>query len=502
MGDGGVLPGHMRQNTEPPLWLFNPPTTSAFNASWANYGLWMSFLALGSLSLVLISGVLGDIFGRRRVMLIGLVGLLVANVLAIIAPTPPVLLVSRVIASIFGPLVLPLSLSILFLAFADDELARSRALAVFVLLTNTAVLTAGLLGQLMNTLLDYRGMFLVSTVLALVAIVFIWRETTESRVPQDRRVDVVGHAAWALTVLLMMASLVAWRIDRPNARLAATLSLIGVAIGVAFLVWWDRRTPDSIFGYSQIKRRALIVLILYGACMQFGFVGLATQIRNTLQAVYGYHVVLATLALTPLLLGMAFTVFYATRRLTTVRAQPLLAASLAIGALVSLLVVLTNAGASYPWLALLLLVFGAVMVIANVTWTAVFFLAMPDDVVGVRTGINSSVFQLGGTIGGSVTAALLVDIGLSFYRQLLLVGGVPGDRIPDALAALNTILDPATPSAVLDPAIAERLLAGYQLAYLMAFNRVILLIAAVCAVGSILVWYALPRLQPAKAVEQ
>ncbi|NTU78161.1 MAG: MFS transporter [Chloroflexales bacterium] len=145
------------KNTEPPPWIYHPPATAAFNAGWATYGIWMSLVALGALAFLLVGGVLGDIFGRQRVLLIGLGGLIAANLLAVVAPTAPWFFASRFIAGAFGTLVLPLSLSVLYLAFADDVALRERAIAVYVLLTSAAFLISGLLGQLMGTLFDWRA---------------------------------------------------------------------------------------------------------------------------------------------------------------------------------------------------------------------------------------------------------------------------------------------------------------------------------------------------------
>ncbi|NTU78160.1 MAG: multidrug efflux MFS transporter [Chloroflexales bacterium] len=113
------------------------------------------------------------------------------------------------------------------------------------------------------------------------------------------------------------------------------------------LAWWDWRTPNSILGQSKIQRRALIVLILFGLCMQFGFVAFTTQVRNVLQAVFGYDVVRATLALVPLLVGMFGAVLFAARRLGHAGPRPLLAGGLVAGAAVCALAALTSAGSAY-----------------------------------------------------------------------------------------------------------------------------------------------------------
>lgn len=481
------------KNTEPPPWIFRPPEIQAFNQGWATYGLVMSALTLGALAFLLIGGVLGDIFGRRRMLLIGLGGLMGANLLALLSPSVPWFVVTRLAAGAFGILVLPLSLSMLFLAFADDVAARSRAIAIYVLLTNTAFLISGLLGQLMYSLFDWRASFAVPTLLALVAFVLVRREISESRVARERHVDVIGHAAWALVVLSLLYGLVAWRLDRAYSPVVVGASLVAVAIGLALLVWWERHTKDSIIGQSRIKRRALIVLILFGLCMQFGFVGLSTQVRNVLQVVYGYGVVLATVALAPLVIGMFAMVLYATRRLAGSSPRAMLSGGLLAGAAICALTTLTRAAGAWPWLSILLLAFGAVMVLANVTWTAVFLQALPEDVVGVRTGINSSVFQVGGSLGNSLPATMVATFGLAQYTQMLLAAGVPRLRIDDALVALTSVLDPATPDAALNLAVSERLVAGYQLAYLMAYDRVLLIITVILLVGSLLAWFGLPQ---------
>lgn len=489
------------RNVEPPPSVFWSPGVQAFNAGWAAYGFWMSVISLGALSFLLIGGVLGDIFGRRRVMLIGLGGLIVGNLLALFAQSVPWFIVARLVAGAFGTLVLPLSLSMLYLAFDDDAQARARAIAVFVLVTSLAVLTAGLLGQFMRFLFDWRATLGPSLVLAAIAVALVLREVRESSVPLGRRFDVVGHAAWALTVLCAMSSLVAAFSDRPQARWAMVGALAGVAVGIGLLAWWDRHTPDSIFGQSKIKRRALIVLMIYGLCMQFGTIAVVTQVRNVLQAVYGYGVVLATVALIPYGFGMLLMVLYATRRMTDADPRPVLVLSLLAGAASAAAIALTRAAGFYPWLGLLLFVFGAAMVLAGTVFTFAFFISMPDDALGVRTGINSSVRQLGGSLGNAVATGLLATYGLATYQRLLQSAGVPPERVNEALAALNNILDPTSPGAAVYPEIGERLLAGYELSYLVAYERVLLIAAAVCLGGALLAWIALPRSQQAETLE-
>jgi MFS family permease len=478
----------------PPPWVFRPPGLQAFAGGWATYSLVMSALSLGALAFLLIGGVLGDIFGRRRVLLIGLGGLLVANLLTLVTRAIPWFVTMRLLAGAFGVLVLPLSLSNLFLAYADDAAARARAVTIYVLLTNTALLLSGFLGQLMYSQVGWRASFALPTLLTLAALVLARREVGESAVARERYVDVIGHAAWTLITLSLLYGLIAWVVDRTFSPVVRAASLVAIAIGVALLVWWERHNRETVIGQSRVKRRALVVLILFGLCLQFGFVGLATQVRSVLQAAFGYGNIWATAAMVPVLAGMFGGVVYAGRRLRGGGARPLMSGGLLVVAAVCALTALTGAAGSWPWRSVLLLAFGAAAVLASSAWTTMFLRALPADVVGVRTGINTSVVQVGASLGASLPAALLTRRGLAEYTQLLLAAGVPAERVDAALAALDHVLDPATPDAALvDPAVAAQLLAGHQLAYLVAFEQVLLVIALICLMGSLLAWFGLPH---------
>lgn len=109
--------------------------------------------------------------------------------------------------------------------------------------------------------------------------------------------------------------------------------------------------------------------------------------------------------------------------------------------------------------------------------------------------------QLGSSLGTAVAAGLLVQYGLASYERLLLAAGVPPERVGEALEALNRVLDPATPGAPVDPAIGERLLAGYQISYLAAYDRVLLISAGIAVAAALLAWVALPHTRRAEAPE-
>jgi hypothetical protein len=136
--------------------------------------------------------------------------------------------------------------------------------------------------------------------------------------------------------------------------------------------------------------------------------------------------------------------------------------------------------------------FGAAMIACNTAWTFVFLRAITEAMIGVRTGINSAIYQLGGAMGGTVASVLLATFGLTDTARLLRERGVPPEQMAAVLAATNALLDPNTPDpATLDPAVAQQLIVGYQAIYIASYERVLYIVAAVCLGGATVAWFAL-----------
>jgi MFS transporter, DHA2 family, multidrug resistance protein len=484
------------RNLEPPLWIYRTPVPDAFNQASNLFGLATGLFSLGLLAIVLTAGVLGDLVGRRRVLLIGLGGLVVAHLLLPLSSAAPWFIFTRVLSGAFGALVPPLALSILYLEYIGIPETRARAIAVYVLVTSTVFLLSGSIGYLTSLAFGWRIPTALPTGVGILAFVLTLRNTRDSRANLEHRFDAFGYTGWALIVLSTLGSLVAWQGTGHYAAIGMGLAGFGLVAGIALLFWWDYSIPDESSAQRvQIKRRILVVLILFGFAMQFGFVGFVTQVRQALIQVHGYGPVMATIALAPLIIGMGAMTLYATRRLVGAEPRLLMALGVLIGGAACGITAITRAVDFYPLLAALLLVFGASMVLATTTWTALFLTAVPDGVVGVRTGINSAVFQMGGILGSLVPAALLVQYGLATFERLLLSAGVVEEQIEDALAALNTLLDPAQQELGPPAEIGARLLANYQIAYLDAYSRVLLIVMLVCLAGAALAWFGLPRLR-------
>jgi MFS family permease len=475
-----------------PLWLFHQPPNRAFNLGWVEINLLVSLTTLPGLAFVLLGGVLGELHGRRRVLLVGLGGLIAANLFLTITPALPWFLAMNLAAGLFGALVLPLSLSLLTLAFADDARAKAAALAAYLAVTTTAFFFSMVTVPIVFALLDFRAVFVAPTVLALIAIPLVRRHLVESRCTEDRRFDAVGHAAWVLVLLSVTYGLKLWSVAGQYVLPVMAASLIGCALGIAVLIWRDRWARGSVPEQRAVPRRRLAALVACGMAMQFALVGYVTQVRGVLIAGYGFSPLLGTVALAPLALGMLGMALVGTRRLEGLSVRQTLALGLAMAGIIAAATAITHAAGAYVWLAVLLFAFGMAMIACNTAWTFTFLSAIDDRMIGVRTGISGALFELGSLAGGTVAGALLATIGLAEAARRLRELGAPPAELEAALASLNALLDAAeSDPTVFESAVAQRLMAAYRLVYIASYEQVLLIVAAVCLIASAATWLAL-----------
>lgn len=385
---------------------------SAGTVQWVVSGYALTF------GLVLVAGGhLGDAYGRRRIMTIGLIAFIVASAAVGLAPSAGWMIAARLVQGAAAGLLTPQNAGLIQELFTGPE--RGRAFGYFGLTVSVASGIGPVLGgaiiALAGTDLGWRLIFLVNVPIGLVALVAIRRLVPSPRGDTDREhIDVVGAVILGLTVLCLLYPLIA---AESGQRLPLLLVLAVVPLAVAFVRW--ERSVRARDRQPLLDVRMLSELPTYGSGIVIGtlyfagFTGVFLTSSVWLQEVRDLSALQSGLLLTPFAVGAAITSTPAGRLVS--RAGRLVT----IGALIVIMVGFTAIAWVTPgrsdealwWTFAPLLLFaglgGGGVVAPNQTLT---LQDVPPRVGGAAGGALQTGQRIGSALG---TAALMTVYGLT-----------------------------------------------------------------------------------------
>lgn len=376
--------------------------------------------ALVFAALLLPASALGDLIGRRRTFVAGLLIFGGFSVATALASDPTTLIVLRGLAGVGAALVMPVSLTIITATFSAGE--RGRAVGVW----SGVAGGAGTLGLIISGALlevfDWTSVFWLSAGVSAIALLATLVVVAESRDGKAPPLDLPG----ALLSVVGLGGLVYTIIEQPQKGWDDTGVLVGLIAGVvgliAFVVWELRRREPMLdprlFAGRAFGTGSLSVALQFGAAF-----GLFVIIFQYLQYVLGYSTLEAGLAVVPQGLGIILSSVAADRA-----AQRLgLGATGAIGLALlaggfALMAVMTGIGSSYWSLLPGLILAGAGLGLASAAGTTSILSGAPEGAQGSASGVNNAAREIGGALGIAAMGSVLN----STYASNVDVGGLSG----------------------------------------------------------------------------
>jgi EmrB/QacA subfamily drug resistance transporter len=391
-------------------------------------------LTLGSL--LLVGGSLGDLFGERRLFLLGIVLFGVMSVLCAAAPDGTTLIVARGLQGIAGALLTPAGLAVIASTFSGEE--RGAAIGSWTAWTGVAFVIGPLVGGWLITHGSWRWVFLINVPIAIGTAARVMYAVPKRDHPDGRaRVDVVGGA---LCVLGLGGPVFAL-IEEPRRGWGDPLilgSFFGGLALIALFVLWERHhsnpmLPLRLFSKRNFTFANVETLTVYSALSTFTFF-----LVLFLQQLAHFSPLKSGLVLVPITIVM-FTLSPRVGRLS-MRYGPRL--FMGIGPLVAAAAIVPLArlkpGFDYWWELLpSLLVFsiGLSMIVAPLTSTVLADAGERD--AGIASGVNNAVARVAGLLGIAVVGAAIAGadnkLDLSGFRMamtitaaLVAAGGIIG----------------------------------------------------------------------------
>ena len=255
--------------------------TSTTDMQWAISGF---MLTLGSF--LIPGGRLGDILGRRRMLIAGTAIFGLTSLAGGLAPSAGFLIGARLLQGVGAAIIFPLSIAVVTNTFPEER--RKRAIGNLYGLAAAATAVGPFVGGGLTELLSWRWVLLINVPTAAIAIALMIRSVPESRdetVP--RRIDLAGLAAVALGI-----GAITFAVDRGDVwgwASAGTISMF--AAGVALLVGFvaiERRTDWPLVDLKLFGNRRFVAVTLLGMTANIAFVVTTFAATLYLQDVRGY----------------------------------------------------------------------------------------------------------------------------------------------------------------------------------------------------------------------
>lgn len=414
---------------------------------------WMMNGYLLTIAILVISfGRLGDMFGRKRAFLVGMVIFAAGSVISATAATPEVLIAGRVVQGIGAAPMLTLSLAIICNVFPGRG-EQASALGIWAAVSAIALAIGPLAGGALIEV-DWRAIFWVNLPIAALGIAIMAFAAPESTDPgSGTKIDWGGLALLSVGLFAVVLALV--ESDAWGAGPALAVGLAGVLALLAFAVV-ERRAREPLVQLSLFRNGPY-----FGATASaFALVGSYWAVMffqpQYLQDVRGHSAVESGLMILPITVPMILISPFSGRLIGRFGARRLMTTGMVLGALGML--VLTQIDASTPYVTMLVgyLLFGIALGFVYAPMSTAAMAAMPPEKVGIAAGVLAMNRLVAGAVAlaasGAVFHALLGD-GESF------ADAVAGSTwVVVALCAVGAVLtwafvrDPDPPGP--DPAVA------------------------------------------------
>jgi MFS transporter, DHA2 family, methylenomycin A resistance protein len=353
-------------------------------------------------ALLVAGGVLADRYGRRRAFIAGLVVFAAGSQACALVSDPSLLIAARVVQALGPPLILPASLSIVTVTFANPR-ARARAIGVWGAGSGFGIAVGPLLGGVIVSGLGWRWAFGLSALAALGLASAALRLIPPDRpLAPTRRFDHVG----AFLVTAVLASLVFGLIEGPVRGWTSPAVVLAFATTAALagtFIRAERRHPAPLVDLELVRRPAFAGANLAAAALTFVLLATSVYLSEFLQTFRGSTPLEAGLALLPLGAATAVLAAVSGRLTARVPARRLIVLGLLCAAGGALL--LSRGGAEHSlWPALLAIGAGAGIALPATTATAV------AAVAAARTGMASAIHNAGRQVGATLGVAVLGSI--------------------------------------------------------------------------------------------
>jgi len=435
-------------------------------------------------ALLVMAGALGDRFGRRNALLLGLAIFASGSAWAALSGDSATLIAARAVMGVGAAFVMPATLSILTAVFPARE--RAGAIGAWSAIAGVGIVVGPTLGGLLLAHFYWGSVFWVNV--PLVAVAFAAVLAVVPNLPGRRqggaRLDALGAILSAAAMLAVVDAV----IEGPDRGWTAPATLAELALGavlIAGFVFRELHVTNPLIDVRVFRHRAFSAASSAIALTFLALFGSLFGLTQYLQLVHGYTPLSAGVRALPFAAAVMVAAPLSSRLVHRLGIRAVIPTGLAAMGGGLLLLTQTTPTTSYSFLALCVAIMGVGMGLVMAPAGESIMSVLPSEQYGAGSAVNDTVQELGGSLGIAVIGSIIA----SSFRHGLDVSGLPTGLVTAArpsIAAADAVAAHAGP-------LAGRFLGIAHDSFTSAMTTGFTVAGIIALAGALLVGIALPR---------
>ena len=436
-------------------------------------------------SILITIGALGDQFGRKRFLKIGIVLFSLASLGAGLSTSTIELILFRSLSGFGAAFIMPSTLSIITHMFTDPD-ERMKAIGLWSMIFGLSQGLGPLIGGFIIEYTSWHWVFFINLPIGVIAFVYASWVLPESH-NKSAKADLVGMVLcvlflFALTYGIIEAGVKSW--SDPAVHISLSLGLIVCAL----FILWERRCSYAMIPFELFEKRTFTIPSFAIALIVFGMVGSMFFFSQLFQTVEGYSALEAGLLLMPMTLGVAIGAKFSSNGVKRYGAPLIIGGGIIISALGMAIFVVTMDVHMPLWAILVgFLVQGLGMGFAMPPSTDSIMGSIPKAKAGVGSALNDTTIEL--------SAAMSIAILGSYVNRIYLLHVKEIEADPTLLKALQTSIQAAHQAiaSLPDVSLHENLLNLVDQAFIDGMYHTMILGCVLSVLSGILTLWLLPK---------
>jgi EmrB/QacA subfamily drug resistance transporter len=357
---------------------------------------------------LLTGAALGDRYGRKRMYVIGLLGFTIASACAALSPSVGALIAARGVQGVAAAAIMPMTLTLISEAFPAEK--RGAAIGLWGGITGLAVALGPVVGGAIVGGISWHWIFWLNVPVGLALIPLSISRLTESFGPRSQ-LDIgglllAGAGCLGITWGLIRANQVGW------ASTQTVVALVAGGLLVAAFLSWERRTATPMLSAALFRSRGFNAANGVSFFMYASLFGVLFLMMQFLQTALGYSPLQAGLRTLPWTGAPMVVAPIAGMLADRYGGKPFMLTGLAMQAAgLGWIAAIAKPGMSYTWLAVALGVAGVGISLCFPTVANAVVGSVPSSEMGIASGTNSALREVGGVFGVAILAAVFAHSG-------------------------------------------------------------------------------------------